>query len=99
MGGSFTVARVAGIPIRIHFTWVFVLALVSWSLANSAFPDMYKGWSQATYWITGIIAALLLFFSVLLHELSHSFVARARGIPVASITLFIFGGVSQISEE
>src|SRR5207248_6267280 len=99
MGGSLTVLRIAGIPIRIHFTWVFVLGLVSWSLAESAFPDAYPGWSHAVYWVTGIIAALLLFVSVLVHELSHSFVARARGIFVASITLFIFGGVSQISEE
>ncbi|MHB8577053.1 MAG: site-2 protease family protein [Dehalococcoidia bacterium] len=99
MGGSFTIARIAGIPIRIHFTWVFVLGLVSWSLAESAFPSSYPGWSRATYWITAVIAALLLFLSVLLHELSHSFVARARGIAVEGITLFIFGGVSQISED
>jgi Zn-dependent protease len=99
MGGSFTVARIAGIPIRIHVSWIIVLGLLTWSLAESVFPDLSPGWSKAAYWITGAIAALCLFLSVLVHELSHSFVARARGQRVEGITLFIFGGVSQIEEE
>lgn len=88
-----------GIPIRLHFSWFFIFALVNWALATSYFPDVYPEWSLATSVITGIITSLLFFGSVLLHELMHSVVARASGIPVKSITLFIFGGVAQITEE
>lgn len=63
------------------------------------FPSGYTDWSMAAYWITGVITALLIFASVLLHELAHSLVAKARGIPVSSITLFILGGVSNMEEE
>ena len=96
MPNSITLARIAGIQIGIHYTWVFAFLLVSWSLAEGFLPSTYPGWDLATYWITGVVAALLLFASVLIHELSHSFMAIARGQEVDSITLFIFGGVSQI---
>jgi Zn-dependent protease/predicted transcriptional regulator len=99
MDGAFTVGRIAGIPIRIHFTWVFILALMIWSLGAVEFPTAYPHWSQRAYWVSATAAALLLFVSVLLHELSHALVSVSRGIKVQSITLFIFGGVTQISEE
>lgn len=99
MKGSFRLGHIAGIEIGIHYTWLFTFALVSWSLAQGFFPQSYPGWNPATYWITGVLAALLLFASVLLHELAHSLVAQARGLPVRSITLFIFGGVSNLEEE
>jgi Zn-dependent protease/CBS domain-containing protein len=91
--------RIAGIDIGIHYTWLFIFVLISWSLAQRFFPQQYPGWDTVSYWITGVLAALLLFVSVLLHELAHSLVARARGMPVSSITLFIFGGVSNLEEE
>jgi Zn-dependent protease/CBS domain-containing protein len=99
VGASFTIGKIGGIPIRIHFTWVFILILLVWSLGADVFPAAYKSWSQAEYWITAFVAAILFFLSVLAHELCHSIVARRRGIPVASITLFIFGGVSQIEQD
>jgi len=99
MKASFRLGRIAGIEIGIHYTWLLAFALISWSLAQGLFPQVYPGWSTGTYWITGILAALLLFASVLLHELAHSLVARARGLPVGSITLFIFGGVSNLEGE
>ncbi|HLZ68640.1 MAG TPA: site-2 protease family protein [Dehalococcoidia bacterium] len=99
MGGTLTIGRIAGFQIRIHFSWIIVLALLIWSLGASEFPSAYPHWSQAEYWVTAVIASLLLFVSVLVHELSHSLVARARGLPVSSITLYIFGGVSQIEQE
>ncbi|HEX2036980.1 MAG TPA: site-2 protease family protein [Chloroflexota bacterium] len=96
---SITLGRVAGIAIGVHYTWLFIAALISWSLAQGYFPATYPGWSPATYWLAGIAAALALFASVLIHELGHSLVAISRGVPVISITLFIFGGVATMREE
>ena len=99
MRSSFRLFRIAGIDVGIHFSWAFIFILITWSLAQGFFPEAYPGWDATTYWVTGVIAALLLFASVLLHELAHSLVARARGISVNSITLFIFGGVSNLEGE
>jgi Zn-dependent protease/CBS domain-containing protein len=99
MPGSFRIARIAGINIEANVSWLVVVVLLAFSLAVTWFPSAAPGQSAATYWILGFIAALLLFASVLLHELAHSLVARARGLPVSSITLFIFGGVSNLQQE
>jgi Zn-dependent protease/predicted transcriptional regulator len=98
MPGSLRVGKIFGIEISINISWIIIVVLLTWSLAVSWFP-VYRGWSPVTYWLVSFIAALLLFVSVLLHELAHSLVARARGLPVKSITLFIFGGVSNIERE
>ena len=99
MKGAFNLVTVAGIPIGVHYTWLFVFALITWTLAGSRYPADYPDWEAATYWVTAASAALLLFASILVHELAHSLVAIARGMPVRSITLFIFGGVSNIGGE
>src|SRR5262245_41293718 len=99
MEGSVRLGRIAGIEVTVHFTWLLAFGLVTWSLAQSLFPENYPRWSTTTYWLAAAVAALLLFVSVLLHELSHSLVARARGMPAAGITLFIFGGVTTIQGE
>ncbi|MFH1383301.1 MAG: site-2 protease family protein [Chloroflexota bacterium] len=99
MRGSVSLGRIAGIQIGVHYTWLLAFLLIAWSLALGFFPSYYPGWTNTTYWITGAIAAVLLFASVLLHELAHSFVAISRGMRVRSITLFIFGGVSNIEDE
>lgn len=99
MQSSFTLGRPFGIEVGIHFTWLIAFAVITWSLAAGYFPGAYPGFEPATYWIIGVAAALLLFLSVLIHELSHSLVALARGMEVHSITLFIFGGVSNIKGE
>lgn len=99
MESSFTIARIRGIPIGVHYTWSIAVLMITWSLAAGYFPYSYPGWSGPVYWVVGALAALLLFLSVLLHELCHSFVAQARGLTVHSITLFIFGGVSNIARE
>jgi Zn-dependent protease len=78
---------------------LFVFALVTWSLAGGFFPQQYPNWDTSTYWIVAAIASILLFVSVLIHELAHSLVAKNEGMPVRSITLFIFGGVSNIEKE
>ncbi len=99
MSGSIRIFRIAGIDIYINFSWIIILVFLTFSLATGWFATLYPGWQSATYWLVSFIAAILLFVSVLLHELAHSFVARARGLPVKSIVLFIFGGVSNIERE
>jgi Zn-dependent protease/CBS domain-containing protein len=96
---SFTIARIRGIPIGVHYTWAIAVVMITWSLGAGYFPSSYPGWARQTYWIVGGTAAVLLFVSVLLHELCHSIVAQVRGLAVKSITLFIFGGVSNIAHE
>jgi len=99
MPGSFRIFRIAGIDINIHISWLIILVFLTFSLATGWFPITYPGSSTATYYLLGFIASILLFVSVLLHELAHSFVARSRGLRVKSIVLFIFGGVSNIEQE
>ncbi|MFC1935904.1 site-2 protease family protein, partial [Chloroflexota bacterium] len=99
MRPSFRLGRIAGVEIGIHYTWLFAFVLITWTLADGFFPDSFPGWSWPVYWATGILSALFLFASVLIHELAHSLVAKGRGLPVQGITLFIFGGVSSIRAE
>jgi Zn-dependent protease/CBS domain-containing protein len=96
---SLTIGRIAGIRIAVHYTWLFVFLLVTWSLAGGYFPSTYPRWDPVVYWVAGAAASLLLFASVLIHELGHSLVALTRGVRVDSITLFIFGGVSALRDE
>src|SRR4051812_1613096 len=99
MPGTFKLGRIAGIEIGVHYTWLIAAVLITWSLAFGYFPAAYPGASTAVYVLLGAFAALGLFGSVLIHELSHSLVALSRGLGVHSITLFIFGGVSNITSE
>jgi Zn-dependent protease/CBS domain-containing protein len=93
------VGRIFGITIDLDYSWFLIFGLLTWILAVSYYPMELKNWSPAGYWFMGAATALLLFVSVLLHELGHSVVAKRFGIPVPRITLFIFGGVSQIATE
>jgi Zn-dependent protease/CBS domain-containing protein len=99
MQSTIRIGRIAGIEIGLHYTWLFAVILIAWSLAVGYFPSVLPGLGAGTFWALGILAALLLFGSVLLHELSHSLVARSRGLKVDSITLFIFGGVSNLQSD
>ncbi len=91
--------RVFDIDIYLHYSWWLVFIILTWSLATGFFPLYFPSLSVKEDWLIGVTAALLLFVSVLLHELSHSLVARAKKIKVDSITLFFFGGVAGISKE
>ncbi|MFQ5905982.1 MAG: site-2 protease family protein [bacterium] len=99
MKTSWKVGRIAGIDIRIDSSWLVVFFLVTMSLALFYFPHTYSDWTRWEYWSIGILTSLLFFASVLIHELAHSIVANKQKDRVRSITLFIFGGVSQISHE
>jgi Zn-dependent protease len=96
---SFALGRLFGIEVRVHFSWLFAFLLITWSLAGGYFAFQIPRLGFGTYLLLGALSALLLFGSVLVHEYSHSLVARARGLQVRNITLFIFGGVSNIGGE
>jgi len=98
-GRSWQIGRVFGISLRIHVSWFLVFALVTWSLARHYFPVVLPHQSAWLDWGLGIVAALLLFVSVLVHEVGHCLVAMRYRIPIAQITLFIFGGMAQITRE
>ena len=98
MGGSLRLGRVLGIPLGVSYSWFLVLALVVLVL-DSHLGDRYPFWGDAQRWATATVVALLFFACIVAHEMAHSLVAVGRGIPVKGITLFIFGGVSQISRE
>jgi len=98
-GGSLTLFRVRGVPVRVHVSWLAIYGLIAWSLAVGYFPRVLPETTVLTHWVTGLVAGLLLFVSVFLHELSHALVALSHGLRVSAITLHIFGGVSQLEEE
>jgi len=99
MKNSFQIGKVFGISIKIDYTWFIIFAMLSWSLGSHYFPRMYFNWHPLVYWLMSIATAIIFFSSILAHELAHSLVSKARGVPVNSITLFIFGGVAHISDE
>jgi Zn-dependent protease/predicted transcriptional regulator len=96
---SVKLGNIMGIPVTIHYTLWFVFILIAWSLAVGYMPSQYPGLGVVTYWAIGIVSAVILFASVLIHELSHSYIAKKNGLPIARITLFFFGGVSEITKE
>ncbi len=96
---SWEIGRALGIPIRVHASWFLVFLLVTWTLATGYLPGSLPGLSPERYWAMGAIAAVLMFLSVLLHELGHSYVALRYRIPIEQITLFIFGGVAHMRKE
>ena len=98
MGGNIRLGKILGIPLNVSYSWFIILGIVTFLLANR-FGDQNPGWSTAEHWLIGAVTSLLFFVSVLVHELSHSVLAINRGIPVKGITLFIFGGISQIARE
>ncbi|MCX5725286.1 MAG: site-2 protease family protein [Nitrospirae bacterium] len=96
---NWKIGRALGIPIHVHASWFVVFFFVTWSLAMGYLPETLPGLSASRYWGMGGIASLLLFVSVLLHELGHSYVALRYRIPIRQITLFIFGGMAHMGKE
>jgi Zn-dependent protease len=99
MKHSWKIGKIFGIDIHIDSSWFVIFILLTWVLATSYFPRQHPDWSTALYWLIGIFTSLSMFASVLIHELAHSLVAKVQGDEVRRITLFILGGVAQISEE
>lgn len=98
MGKSFRLGQIFGIPFEIHYSWFLILGLVCVVFLNR-FSGLYPHWGSIEKLGISITAALFFFGSVLAHEAAHSLIAIKRGVPVTGISLFIFGGVSQISRE
>lgn len=98
IGQSVKLTTVRGIDVGVHYSWFIIFFLITFSLTGR-FAAEHPRWTQAEHYAVGILTSLLFFSSILLHELAHSFVALAKGIPVRSITLFVFGGVAQIGRE
>jgi Zn-dependent protease len=96
--GGVRIGRLFGIDIRVDWSWLFIVALVTWNL-TAIFGQSHPQWTSAQRWGVGLGVALLFFASVLAHELAHSLVAKAQGVPVRNITLFLFGGVSNIQQD
>src|SRR6266498_3443878 len=99
MRSGFRIGRVFGINIQVDWSWIFIFLLVTWNLAGAVFPSLHPNWGLGLNIAIGVAASLLFFLSILLHELAHSVVAKASGLPVRRITLFFFGGVSNIERE
>lgn len=99
MPSSWNIGRVFGVTVGVHWTWLIIVAYLTYSLAVSYLPDAAPGYGDATYWVVGGAAAALLFISVLFHELAHPLAARAQGMEADHIMLFIFGGISNIQER
>ena len=91
--------KILGIEIGLDYSWFVIFLLLTWMLAVSYYPSEFKDWSHALCWFMGATTAIMLFASVLLHELGHSVVALQYKVPVRSINLFLFGGVAQIGAE
>jgi Zn-dependent protease/predicted transcriptional regulator len=96
---SITLFSIFGFKIRIDPSWIIIAVLITWSLSVGFFPHYHKGLTTQTYWLMGALGALGLFASILFHELSHSLVARYYGLEIGGITLFLFGGVSEMTTE
>jgi Zn-dependent protease/CBS domain-containing protein len=97
VGEGFQVGRIAGIRISVHWSWLVVFVLITWTLAVSVFPDQNPGLSDTTYLVMALAAAVLFFTALLLHELGHAVQARREGVPIDGITLWLFGGVARFT--
>lgn len=98
MEAQIKLGRIFGIQIGLHYSWLIIALLVAFSLGGH-FQMMNPEWGRGVVWATAIVTALLFFVAILLHELSHAAVAKMRGLPVKSITLFALGGVAEIERE
>ncbi len=98
-GKTFKLFSLFGFEVKIDLSWLIIIALVTWSLSMAVFPAQYPGLDWPAYLAMGLGGAAGLFVSIVWHELSHSLVARRYGLPMRGITLFIFGGVAEMSDE
>src|SRR2546422_10454386 len=94
---TISIGRIFGIRIDLDYSWFLIVGLLTWVLAANYYPGEFKNWSAAEYWLMGLVTAVMLFVSVVIYELGHFLVAPRLGMLVSRITLFFFGGGSQIA--
>src|SRR6266704_1461951 len=99
MTPSIRLGRLFGIEVGFNWSLIFIAALIAWTLAVDFLPGAAPGYAALTYWVAASFGAVLFYASLLAHELSHALVARRNGVKVAGITLWLFGGVSQLEGE
>jgi Zn-dependent protease len=97
--GQLHLLRLAGVDVYLDWSLLIIFVLITTSLGSGLFPAWHPEWSAATSWLTAIAAAALFLLSVLVHEMSHALVGRARGMTIRRITLFIFGGMAHLEED
>jgi Zn-dependent protease len=98
-GPRFKLFKLFGFQINVDLSWLILFLLLSWTFAANWFPQARPGLTTTTYWVMGVVTALLMFVSIVLHEVSHALAARRYGLPIRGITLFIFGGVAEMTDE
>ncbi|HEX8948231.1 MAG TPA: site-2 protease family protein [Dissulfurispiraceae bacterium] len=98
-GNSITIFKLLGFEVKVDASWLILALLIVWTLSVGFFPYAYRGFSKGTYWWMGVAGALGLFVSIVFHEFFHSIVARKYGLPMKGITLFLFGGVSEMEDQ
>src|SRR6516225_3088390 len=108
-GTRWRLFRLFGIPIGVDPSWLVILALLTWTMAqifqhpseplSSLYPEAGLGLSWGGYLVMGLVAALTFFVCILLHEMGHALVARTNGMPIRGITLFLFGGVAELEGD
>ena len=91
--------KLMGFEVRVDLSWIIIAVLIAWSLSTGFFPSRFLNYSTRIYWVMGFFGAIGLFASIVIHEFSHSLVARKYGLPIRGITLFIFGGVAEMEDE
>jgi len=98
-GQRITVFRLLGFEVKLDASWLILAALIVWTLGTEVFPHYYPDLARELYWLMALGGTAGLFFSIVFHELCHSLVARRFGVPLKGITLFVFGGVAEITRE
>jgi Zn-dependent protease/CBS domain-containing protein len=98
-GKQISLFNLFGFKVKLDISWFILGILIAWSLAQGVFPDYFPGLSKTAYWWMGIAGAAGLLMSIIFHEFCHSVIARYYGLPIKSITLFVFGGVAEMGEE
>ncbi|MET8836017.1 site-2 protease family protein [Micromonospora sp. NPDC004540] len=99
MRASFRLGRIAGVPVGVNWSVLVIFVLIAWALSASQFPRAYPGHSAVAYVAAGLAAAVVFFLGLLAHEVAHAVVAKRNGIEVEGITLWLFGGVSELKGE
>lgn len=99
MESSFRLGRIFGVSVGVHWSWLFIFLIVTWSFAEGVMHHYYPSWGESQRWGAGALIAGVFFLSILAHELAHAVVANRHGLEVRDITLFLFGGVSNLTKE